>query len=114
MEEVSSLELEAIWEKLRAELERPELIYIAKKLREDFHTICMEMKAQTLSLRKLFEEGREQWAERIPKLHVNMWEKVNVMANNLGLPLNVVLADLIVKALKKDPNELIEFSQRVP
>ncbi len=107
MPEIPAEEVEKEWRELEPEIKKLESI--ASVFREHHARILEDLKRTSSWLRNHIELSRDEISSRIPYMPAEIWRKAILISKNLGIPLNIVIGDLIVKELSKDPNEIVEY-----
>ncbi|MCE4598599.1 MAG: PaREP1 family protein [Desulfurococcales archaeon] len=104
MRSYSGEELKEIMEKLKSEIS-PDL---AASLREARDAISASMLEQRETLYSIINQVLEELRDYTPELPGDKWREVAVISRNLGLPIRVVLGELVMKALG-DPRDRVEY-----
>jgi len=105
--DLSSEEIEKTWKRIESIIRG--LTPVFEEYRVIWEFMEKELRAYPKELFKHCEEVRNHFQQLIPVLPVDVWREVAVIAENLGQPLEIVLGDLVVKALSSDPSELAVF-----
>lgn len=99
--------VEKEWREVELELAR-----VKPLLKEVGHYVVELLGAVALQHKALYGHYRELqnlYQQLVPVLPLEVWRRVSITARSLGQPLNLVLGDLILRALSSDPNELVRY-----
>ncbi len=103
----SQEEIEKVWRELEQNLRR-----VSPLIREHLKYIdmlLMHVSSYRDEVVKGFEEFRKIYQQFVPEAPMDVWNRVILIARSLGQPINIVLGDLITKAVSKDSSELVKY-----
>lgn len=107
MHAIPQEEVERVWRELESGIKRLEpLISEFKVYQQLLITIAAARKEP---IERIQGELRSVCQQLTPRLPGDVWRRISTIAKNLGQPMDVVLGDLILKAISGDPSELVEY-----
>ena len=107
MKVVPEEELEKVWRELEIEIRK--VSPLSKELRSYTIANLVAIADYRKVIAEAYGEMERMHREFVPKAPSDIWHRVVIMARNLGQPVSIVLGDLIIKALSKDPPELARY-----